>query len=134
MSDSPNNHNMALGYALWLFGFTGAHRFFYGKPITGTLYFFTFGLLGIGWIIDLFLIPGMDRSADFRFQPGHINYNLGWLLLTFLGFFGIHRIYIGKIWTGILYFFTGGLFLFGYLYDLWTFNSQVSEINARVGR
>jgi TM2 domain-containing membrane protein YozV len=39
------------------FGFTGAHRFYYGKPVTGTIWFFTFGLLGIGWLIDVFLIP-----------------------------------------------------------------------------
>jgi formate-dependent nitrite reductase membrane component NrfD len=32
--------------------------------VTGTIWFFTLGLLGIGWIIDLFLIPSMDRQAD----------------------------------------------------------------------
>ncbi len=63
---------------------TGSHRFYYGKPVTGTIWFFTFGLLGIGWLIDLFLIPGMDREADLRFTAGPLDYNVAWLLLTFL--------------------------------------------------
>ena len=54
---------MVIGYILWIFGFLGAHRFYYGKPVTGTIYFFTLGLLFIGWIVDLFLIPSMDRQA-----------------------------------------------------------------------
>ena len=61
-----NTHSNVMGYLLWIFGFTGAHRFYYGKPVTGTIWFFTFGLLGIGWLIDLFLIPAMDREATLR--------------------------------------------------------------------
>ena len=86
--------------------------------------------LFIGWIIDLFLIPAMDREADMKYQPGQYDYNIAWILLTFLGLFGVHRMYIGKWITGILYFFTGGFFLIGWLYDLWTLNSQVSERNS----
>ncbi len=127
----PDSHSKLIGYLLWIFGFLGAHRFYYGKPITGTIWFFTLGLLGIGWLIDLFLIPSMDRQADFRFVTGRIDYSLSWILLTFLGLFGVHRMYMGKWLTGILYLFTGGLFLLGYLYDYWTLNDQVSEINQR---
>jgi len=130
--NSPNNTHLKLvGYVLWLFGFTGAHRFYYGKPITGTIWFFTFGLFLIGWVIDLFLIPGMDRQADFRYRAGRLDYNVAWLLLTFLGAFGIHRFYLGKVITGLIYLLTGGLFGFGILFDLWTLNGQVSEVNAR---
>ena len=97
--------------------------------IAGTIWFFTLGLLFIGWIIDLFLIPSMDRAADLRYEPGRKNYTVAWLLLTFLGIFGIHRFYLGKWVTGIIYFFTGGLLLIGYLYDMWTLNRQISEVN-----
>ncbi len=62
-----DTHSKLIGYLLWIFGFLGAHRFYYGKPVTGTIWFFTFGLLFIGWIVDLFLIPAMDREADLRF-------------------------------------------------------------------
>lgn len=130
---STSTHSKTIGYILWLFGFTGSHRFYYGRPITGTIWFFTLGLLGIGWLIDLFLIPGMDRDADRRFAPGGTDYSVAWILLTFLGVAGIHRIYMGKWVTGILYFFTGGLFLIGWLYDFCTLNTQISEINQRGG-
>ncbi len=122
-------HSKVIGYLLWIFGFTGAHRFYYGKPISGTIWFFTFGLLGVGWLIDVFLIPGMDRQADLRFASGPIDYSVAWLLHAFLGPLGIHRFYMGKILTGLLWFFTGGLFLLGWLYDFWTLNQQVDELN-----
>lgn len=124
-------HSKVIGYLLWIFGFTGSHRFYYGKPITGTLWFFTLGLLGIGWLIDLFLIPGMDREAGLRFRIGNIDYNVCWILLTFLGVFGAHRFYMRKWISAILYLLTGGFFLVGVLYDFWTLNSQITVVNAR---
>ena len=126
-----DTHSKIIGYLLWIFGFMGAHRFYYGRQITGTIWFFTLGLFFIGWIIDLFLIPGMDREADRRFRTGPINFNLTWILLTFLGIFGAHRLYMGKWVTAIIYFFTGGLFLIGVLYDYWTLNEQISVENMR---
>jgi TM2 domain-containing membrane protein YozV len=127
---AADTHSVVLGYLLWLFGFTGAHRFYYGRPITGTIWFLTFGLLLIGWIVDLFLIPVMDKEADLQFSPGPYNYNVCWLLLTFLGIFGIHRFYLGKWLSGLIWLCTGGLFLAGYLYDLWNLNQMVSEQNT----
>ena len=124
-----DTHTPLIGYLLWLFGFTGAHRFYYGRPVSGTIYFFTLGLFLIGWLVDLFLIPGMDRDADLRFIAGPLDYNVAWILLTFLGLFGVHRMYMGKWLTGILYLLTGGLFGVGYIYDYWTLNDQLSELN-----
>ena len=130
MENQNDTHLKSIGYILWLFGFTGSHRFYYGKPITGTIWFFTFGLLLVGWLIDLFLIPSMDRQADVRFQTGRVNYSVAWILLTFLGLFGVHRFYMGKWLTGLVYLLTGGLFFLGYLWDYWTLNDQVTEINT----
>ena len=124
-------HSALVGYIIWIFGFMGSHRFYFGKQITGTIWFFTAGLLLIGWIIDLLLIPGMARRADLRYQAGHLDYTVAWVLLTFMGVFGIHRFYMGKWITGIIYLFTGGLVGIGLLYDMWTLNGQVSEINRR---
>ena len=127
----PNDtHSKLIGYILWIFGFMGAHRFYFGRPISGTIYFFTLGLFLIGWIVDLFLIPGMDRSADLRYSSGVKSYTLCWILLTFLGIFGIHRFYLGKWVTGLIWLFTCGLFLFGLLYDLWTLNEQIDDKNC----
>jgi TM2 domain-containing membrane protein YozV len=125
-----DTHTPVIGYLLWLFGFTGAHRFYYGKPVSGTIWFFTLGLCFIGWIVDLFLIPAMDRAADLRFRSGVLDYNVAWILLTFLGLFGVHRMYMGKWLSGILYLLTGACFGIGYIYDYWTLNDQLSELNA----
>lgn len=39
-------------------------------------------------------------------------------LCFFLGMFGAHRFYVGKIGTGLLYIFTGGCFFVGAFIDL----------------
>ena len=130
MNNEHDTHRKTIGYILWIFGFTGSHRFYYGKPVSGTIYLFTLGLLFVGWIVDLFLITSMDRQADVRFHAGRIDYNLTWILLTFLGIFGIHRMYMGKWLTGILYLLTGGLLGIGIIYDFWTLNDQITMINA----
>ncbi len=126
-----DTHSKTIGYLLWLFGFTGSHRFYYGRPISGTVYFFTLGLLFIGWIVDLFLIPSLDRECNIRFKEGHIDYTVAWILLTFLGVFGVHRMYMGKWLSGVIYLLTGGLFLIGYVYDYWTLNDQITVMNSR---
>lgn len=131
MNEPGDTHLKSIGYLLWIFGFLGAHRFYYGRPISGTIWFCTLGLLFIGWIVDLFLIPGMDREADLRFTAGELDYNLAWILLTFLGVFGVHRMYMGKWITGLLYMVTGGGFVIGVLYDYWTLNDQLTVINSR---
>lgn len=41
------------------------------------------------------------------------------LLTIFLGVFGIHRFFAGKIWTGLLYLLTGGVLLVGWIYDIY---------------
>lgn len=132
---SNDTHSVVVGYLCWLLGFMGAHRFYYDKQISGTIWFFTLGLLGIGWLIDLFLIPGMNAQAERRYVAGPCDYTVAWLLLTFLGLFGAHRFYLGKWITGLIWLVSGGLFGFGWLYDLWTLNGQVSEVNVRlIGR
>ncbi|MFZ4780658.1 MAG: TM2 domain-containing protein, partial [Terrimicrobiaceae bacterium] len=104
-------------------------RFYYGKPISGTIWFFTVGVLFVGWIIDLFLVPSMARQADRRYVTGPKDYSVAWILLTFLGVFGVHRFYLGKWGTGILYLVTLGIFGIGLVYDFWTLNAQISELN-----
>ena len=124
-----DTHSLTIGYILWIFGFTGSHRFYYGKPISGTIWFCTFGLLGIGWLVDLFLIPAMDHEADTKYNSGRYDYNITWVLLTFLGIFGVHRFYLGRYISAVIYFFTGGFFFFGVIYDFWKINELVDEAN-----
>ena len=72
----------------------------------------------------------MSRRVDLRYVSGPIDYSLAWILLTFLGVFGLHRFYLGKWGTGILYLLTLGLLGIGLIYDFWTLNSQISELNT----
>ena len=62
----PQQHPIpGIAYLLWLLcfaGLCGAHRFYSGRWVTGLIWIFTGGLLLIGQIIDLFLIPGQCRS------------------------------------------------------------------------
>lgn len=56
-----------VAYLLWCLcfvGLCGIHRFYAGKWISDLLWLFTGGLLLIGQIIDLFLIPGMINTAN----------------------------------------------------------------------
>lgn len=132
MHNTPREtHSVTIGYILWIVGFMGVHRFYYGKPISGTIYFFTLGIFFIGWIVDLFLIPSLAKQADIRFNAGEVDFNLAWIFLAFLGIFGVHRMYMGKWITGILYLCTGGLLFLGIIYDLWTLNDQISLTNGQ---
>jgi len=40
------------------------------------------------------------------------------LLCLFFGYLGFHRFYLGKIGTGLIWFFTGGFFVVGWILDL----------------
>ena len=128
--ESRDTHLLSVGYLLWIFGFLGAHRFYFGKPISGTVWFLTLGLLGIGWIVDLFLMPRLERQAELRFRAGDTDYTVAWVLLTFLGVLGIHRFYLGKWVTGLVFLLSGGLLGLGVLYDFWTLNDQITVLNA----
>ncbi len=52
-------------------GWLGAHHFYLRRYGFGVLYFFTFGLLGAGWVIDWFRVPSLVKDANRRLQnPG----------------------------------------------------------------
>ncbi|MFV0287096.1 MAG: TM2 domain-containing protein [Demequina sp.] len=56
---------------------------------------------------------------------------VAYLLWFFLGVFGIHHFYLGKIGRGLLYLFTAGVFGIGLLVDLFTLPSQTRTVNAQ---
>lgn len=126
-----STHSVGVGYLLWLFGFTGAHRFYYGKKMSGLLWLLTGGLCGVGWLVDLFLIPAMDREADDRYRAGRFDYTIAWILQTFGGILGLHRFYLGRVGSGLLWLFTGGLFGVGWVVDFWMLNEMVDAENRR---
>jgi TM2 domain-containing membrane protein YozV len=59
--------SVGVAYLLWFpWGILGIHRFYLGRVGTGLIWLFTGGLCAIGWIVDLFLIPGLVREANAR--------------------------------------------------------------------
>ena len=62
-------------------------------------------------------------------------YNLGLAYILWLfsgcGALGFHRFYLGKIPTGLLWMFTGGLCMIGSVFDFFALPGQVREANFR---
>jgi hypothetical protein len=63
------------------------------------------------------------------------NVIIAYLLWIFSGFgvLGFHRFYLGRFGTGLLWFFTGGLFGIGALFDLFYIPTMVRDENLRLG-
>ena len=55
---------------------------------------------------------------------------LAYVLWFFFGWAGIHRFYVGKVVTGVIYLFTGGLLGFGWFIDLFLLGGYVDTYNA----
>ncbi|MDT8436433.1 MAG: NINE protein [Gemmatimonadota bacterium] len=72
----------------------------------------------------------MNEEGDGRYREG-IGYGLWALCLA--GLCGIHRIYLGKYGTGLLWLLTFGLFGVGQFVDLFRMHSLVREANVREG-
>lgn len=69
MTRQVTSGNAYILWCLWLFGIGGAQRLYTGEIVTGLIYLFTWGLFGIGQLIDLALIPGMvDRRNQYLKQ------------------------------------------------------------------
>lgn len=68
-----------------------------------------------------------DAEPSRRGQVSQKNYTATLLLCLFLGLLGIHRFYVGKTGTGILWLLTGGLLGFGAIFDLIMILSNMFE-------
>jgi len=62
-----------IAYLLWFFfGTLGVHHFYLGHVVRGLLYLFTGGFLGVGLLVDLFLIPSMTRRRNAELLQRHV--------------------------------------------------------------
>jgi TM2 domain-containing membrane protein YozV len=77
--------SLVAAYVLWFFlGYVGAHRFYLGRPVSGLIMLalsgvtllltlvsfgllgFLWGAVGLWWLIDALLIPGMAQGTNTR--------------------------------------------------------------------
>lgn len=68
-----NNKNKLITLIFCIFfGCFGIHHFYYGNTKRGFLYLFTFGLFGIGWLVDLIVLLKMnlDNSSTYHITKG----------------------------------------------------------------
>lgn len=59
--------NVGVAYVLWclcLFGICGGQRFYTGNTIGGLIYLMTFGVFGVGQLVDLVIIPSMVEKRN----------------------------------------------------------------------
>jgi TM2 domain-containing membrane protein YozV len=64
-------NKVANAYILWLaclLQLNGLHRLYNGKIGTGLLWLCTFGLFGVGQLVDLFLIPNMVDEYNIKLK------------------------------------------------------------------
>jgi hypothetical protein len=64
---------IGIAYALMLFtliGVAGIQHFYLGKVGRGILWLLTFGLFGIGTIVDLFTLPSQTKTVNARRAVG----------------------------------------------------------------
>ena len=70
---SLSRKELGIAYALMLFsliGVCGVQHFYMGKIGRGFLWLITFGLLGIGLLIDLFTLPQQIKNINTRRSVG----------------------------------------------------------------
>ncbi len=60
----------------------------------------------------------------------HKSYAVTLVLAIFFGFAGFHRFYVGKVGTGLLWFLTAGMFVFGWLMTF----SRCSRVTSPIRR
>jgi TM2 domain-containing membrane protein YozV len=62
-----NRRDSGFAFLFWaacLVGVCGLHRFYLRRYVSGFIWLFTLGLLGVGQFVDLFLINGMVRDEN----------------------------------------------------------------------
>eukprot|EP00105_Crassostrea_gigas_P034326 XP_019918474.1 PREDICTED: uncharacterized protein LOC105317634 [Crassostrea gigas] len=117
-------------------GIFGAHHFYLKRPRWGLLYLFTFGLLGAGWLIDIFRLPVL--VARFNNEASHPDPSLAkkkrlddiYVLWFPGGLIGLHHFYLNNTRLGIFYLCTFGIFGIGWLIDAFLMPYHVKIANS----
>ncbi|ELU01134.1 hypothetical protein CAPTEDRAFT_187960 [Capitella teleta] len=133
----PSKRSLLEAYMLAMpFGFLGLHHFYLRRFGFGTLYLFTFGLLGVGWLIDLLRMPHLVNEAN-KLIKDPVNLDQkeisdAYTMWLPWGLLGLHHYYLGRGGWGILYTFTLGIFGVGWLVDAFRLPGLVKRENEQI--
>lgn len=158
----PHKKSLLEAYLLCIpLGFLGAHHFYLGRPGFGVLYFLTFGLMGCGWVVDMFRLPCLVQQVNRRNKEKAVQLAEtrmqrlqqglsgavypcaerdprtladAYVLWFPLGILGAHHFYLRNYGFGVLYLFTFGLLGFGWLIDLFRMPHLVKMANDKTAQ
>ncbi|XP_072021000.1 uncharacterized protein [Amphiura filiformis] len=149
-SNDEKKKSLATAYMLWFpLGIFGLHRMYLDNWFMGFLYMFTLGYCGIGWIVDGFCLPNIvketnawaedeiccsDGEAGCRYQNLRLRSlrDTRILILNPLGIIGIQHQYLGRPWYRLAYNLTAGIFLVGWVSDIFRISTLVNQANAEI--
>lgn len=116
-------------------GLLGSHHYYLNRFGFGLLYTFTFGIFGVGYIVDWFRFPVLlKRSNKGRtmLHSTHKHIDDAYLLWFPLGFLGFHHFYLNRRGWGLLYMYTFGFLGIGWLVDLCRMRTLVENCNRDI--
>ena len=110
------------------------------RYIRGIIYFWTFGVFGLGWLSDLCFMKRHVKDANAYIEAKstlpRIKKSLSevyvFALFPVTGILGIHHFLLDRPANGIFYTFTFGGFGIGYLVDLFRMPTLIKRYNDEV--
>ena len=118
--------------------FSGIHHLYLGRHFWGVLYMLSLGICGIGWITDLWRIPGIvDETNKYMkrrdsTRPIYVMDCYILLACPITGILGVQHYMLGRVVIGLFYTCTLGGLMIGWLLDVCRMAALVKEHNRKV--
>ena len=126
-------------YQFIYFLIPGFHHYYLKRPFWGLAYTFTFGFLGIGWLVDGCRLSGLVKSTNTYIETStykqlmkkkmdaHIIH-----LFPFIGVFGFQHYYLDRHIIALFYSLSLGNFGVGWIVDFFRLSDLVNEYNKKL--
>lgn len=122
-------------YSMLVLNLFGANHFYLGRYRWGAVYLCTIGMLGCGFLADLFrmrwLVKYRFRGDSEVHKASPYRLSDAYVCWFPCGLFGAHYFYLGKPLKGVVYLCTIGLFGLGWIADGFRLPRYVTEANLR---
>lgn len=113
-------------------GLVGAHHYYLGRYYFGVLYTFTFGIFGVGYIVDWIRFQYLLKRSNNDNNKKHRKLDDAYLLWFPLGLVGLHHFYLKRPVWGTLYMLTLGFCGIGWMLDLFRMKKLVKNCNDKI--